>query len=115
MTPARAAWIKAVVTWGIVALLLWSATAGQPVGDDSWVQQLLVAAGLLGTPLAAAGAVIAHRLVTVARGPDTSERLVRLATPDSVAPATSGVSRCAPSSRASTNRASAADSRSDAP
>jgi hypothetical protein len=80
MTPARAASITAVSAWGLVALLLWSATAGASVGDDDRLFQVVLAAALVGTPLALAGAVLTHRIARVAHAGDLSERLLRLAT-----------------------------------
>jgi hypothetical protein len=60
--------------------LLWALTAGAEIGDDSWLRQLIAAAGLLGTPLALAGAVIALRVARADRGGDRLERLVAVAT-----------------------------------
>jgi hypothetical protein len=79
MTPSRVAAIVGVVLWSLVATFLWSAPPEGSDGGDRW-RQLLAATALLGTPLAAAGAVVAHRLIETARGRDASERLVRLAT-----------------------------------
>jgi hypothetical protein len=80
MNPSRAASITAAVVWGIVALVLWSATADAPVGHDDRIQQLVAVAGLLGTPLAIAGAVLAYGFARAARGRDLPERILGLAT-----------------------------------
>lgn len=80
MNPSRTASITAAVVWGIVALVLWSATADAPVGPDDRIHQFVAVAGLLGTPLAIAGAVLAYGFARGARGRDLPERILGLGT-----------------------------------
>lgn len=82
MTPTRTAWATVAGILAAVAVLLWTAMGNDPlpVGEDSHLQQLVATTLTLGTPLALAGAVLAHRLARSARGHDGPERVVGVAT-----------------------------------
>lgn len=78
MSPTRAAWAGAAVGYGLIAVLGWTmwtdtTPAPQRVGD------VIVLTALVGTPLAAAAAILAHRLAMAARGDDIAERIVGMA------------------------------------
>jgi hypothetical protein len=79
MTPARAAWTGAAIGYGLVAVLGWTMFT-DTTPDAQRVEDLLVLTALLGTPVAAAAAILGHRLAAAARGHDFAERIVGLAT-----------------------------------
>ena len=79
MNPGRAAAVMAAaVAYGIVGLLGWTMFTAT-TADAQRLGDVLVLTALLGTPLAAAAAILARRLA-VARGDDVAERVVALAT-----------------------------------
>ena len=78
MNPRHATWIAAAVCYLLIALLTW-ATMSETTPDGERLGTAFAITLLFGTPLAAAAAILAHRLAGATRGGDTAERIVGLA------------------------------------
>jgi hypothetical protein len=81
MNPRRVAWVTGFGIIVVVGLFVTAGTDATPEGSNRFLE-ILAATAFLGGPLALAGAFMAYRLASAARGLDFAERVLALATVD---------------------------------